>query len=88
MFVLIAEAIYDQGVIGIYETLDEAMAMAEELWRDSDGHHGFRIEERSMGVTCDVFPRQTSSVPEYQRFAKGTPAVRVVRESELERIEP
>jgi hypothetical protein len=88
MFVLIAEAIYDQGVVGIYENLDEAKAVAEELWRDSDGHHGFRIEERTLGVTCDVFPRQATSVAQYQRFATEEQRLRIVRESEFERIEP
>jgi hypothetical protein len=35
-----------------------------------------------------VFPRQATSVAQYQRFATEEPRLRIVRESEFERIEP
>lgn len=57
MYVLVPFAIYDHGVAGVFETREEAEKVAEILWRDSDGHHGWRIDECEVGVVYDPVVR-------------------------------
>ena len=45
-----AEAVYDHGCYGVFATVEEAEAHAMALWNLSDGHHGFRIDEFTVGV--------------------------------------
>jgi hypothetical protein len=55
--VLIAEAVYDHGVVGVYESREGAVKAAEAIWPTTDGHHGFRVDEREIGRTySDAFP--------------------------------
>lgn len=51
VYVLIPEAVYDHGVVGVYETEDDARDAALRLWPETDGHHSFRIVPRVVGVT-------------------------------------
>jgi hypothetical protein len=56
LYVLVPTGIYDQGVIGVYETKDQARAAALEVWPKTDGHHAFRVYERELGEShFDVF---------------------------------
>lgn len=57
VYVVIATAVYDHGVVGVYLTREEATAATEDQWRHSDGHHAFRVEEIQVGATYDVYPR-------------------------------
>lgn len=62
VYVLVPTAVYDHGIIGVYETPEDARAAAEEIWPQTDGHHGFVIHEREIGVTHDdVFTKRTWS---------------------------
>lgn len=53
LYILIPDAVYDHGVIGVYATEAEARAVAEDLWPHSDGHHDLAIVKRELGVTYD-----------------------------------
>jgi hypothetical protein len=54
--VLVATAIYDHGVVGVYKSRESAIAAANEIWLRTDGHHAFRVDERVIGDTYeDVF---------------------------------
>lgn len=45
VYLLIPEAVYDHGVIGVFSTREAAEEQAALFWQDSDGHHGLRVEE-------------------------------------------
>ena len=49
VFILIAYAVYDQGIYGVFDTSDAAVAHGEALWDESDGHHQFRVERWRVG---------------------------------------
>jgi hypothetical protein len=49
VFVLIACAVYDQGIYGVFSNGGAAVAHGETLWDESDGHHQFRVERWSVG---------------------------------------
>jgi hypothetical protein len=56
LYVLVPTAVYDHGVIGVYETKEQARAAALEVWPKTDGHHAFFIYERELGESrFDVF---------------------------------
>jgi hypothetical protein len=58
VYVLEAAAIYRQGVVGVYNTVFEAVEAAEEIWPTTDGHHGFVVTPYELGRTHpDVFER-------------------------------
>jgi hypothetical protein len=58
VFVLVPSAVYDHGVVGVYETEEEARRAAVYLWPKTDGHHAFIIVPRKLGATHpDVFNR-------------------------------
>lgn len=44
LYVLVATAVYDQGVVGVYTNEEGARQAAEEIWPQTDGHHSFRID--------------------------------------------
>jgi hypothetical protein len=50
VYVLIATAVYDQGVYGVFTTEQEAVDHAEALLDESDYHHTFRVDRRTIGV--------------------------------------
>jgi hypothetical protein len=50
VYVLIATAVYDQGVYGVFITEQEAVDHAEALLDESDYHHTFRVDRRTIGV--------------------------------------
>jgi hypothetical protein len=54
LYVLVATAVYDQGVIGVYATEELARDAVEEIWPLTDGHHGFRIDVCELDTTYDV----------------------------------
>jgi hypothetical protein len=57
VYVLVAAGIYDQGVVGVYATEDDARAAAEKIWPQTDGYHGFDIREYHLGATREnAFP--------------------------------
>lgn len=61
LYVLVPTAVYDHGVIGVYETKDQARAAALEVWPKTDGHHAFLIYERELGEShFDVFEHSMS----------------------------
>ena len=49
LFVLVACAVYDHGIYGVFTDKEGAVAHAEVLIDASDWHHSFRVEE----VTVD-----------------------------------
>jgi hypothetical protein len=56
VYVLVPEAVYDHGIVGVYGTEEDARDAAERLWPETDGHHSFRIVPRVVGETHkDVF---------------------------------
>jgi hypothetical protein len=62
VYALVAEAVYDHGVIGVYTTEAKARDAAAELWPTTDGHHGFRIVPRALDSTYpDTFQKVYSS---------------------------
>lgn len=62
VYVLVPTAVYDHGIIGVYETPEAAREAAEEIWPKTDGHHKLVIHERVIGVTHDdVFTQRTSA---------------------------
>lgn len=57
-YALVATAVYDHGVVGIYDSEAAARAAAEEVWLKTDGHHSFRIDVLEVGITYEnVFQR-------------------------------
>lgn len=50
VYVLIASAVYDHGVYGVFATKQEAVAHAEALLDESDYHHTFRVDRRTIGA--------------------------------------
>jgi hypothetical protein len=59
LFVLVATAVYDQGVVGVYTSEERAYRAAEEIWPHTDGHHAFRIDQREVNKTYEnVFYHQ------------------------------
>lgn len=44
VYIVIMEAVYDHGVYGVFDTEEAAMTHAAALWKDSDGHHRYRVE--------------------------------------------
>lgn len=60
-YVLVPMAIYDHGVIGVYESETDATSAAEKIWPQTDGHHSFVIHPREVGRTYDdVFMKRYS----------------------------
>jgi hypothetical protein len=58
VYVLIPRAIYNHGVVGVYESEQDARDAALEIWPTTDGHHEFVIVPRVLGETHpDVFTR-------------------------------
>lgn len=56
-YVLVATAVYDQGVVGVYATEQLARDAAESIYLKTDGHHGFRIDVVELDRTYKkVFP--------------------------------
>jgi hypothetical protein len=53
MYVLVATAVYDQGVIGVYSTEEHAREVAGKIWPKTDGHHYFRIDVVTLGETYE-----------------------------------
>ena len=49
VYVLIAEAVYDQGIYGVFSNEEAAVTHGESLYDDSDGHHSFRVERWAVG---------------------------------------
>jgi hypothetical protein len=75
VYVLIPEAVYDHGVIGVYSTEALARAAAEEIWPRTDGHHEFRIVTRVVDVTyIGVFEHKSHSDSE---LATGPAPIRL-----------
>lgn len=70
--VLVATAVYDQGVVGVYTGHDaeqKARVAAEEIWPKTDGHHSFRIDRLEVNKT-------------YERVFDYTPSYRFGGESD------
>lgn len=62
VYVLVPTAVYDHGIIGVYATPEDAVAAAEGIWPQTDGHHNMVIHERVIGVTHDdVFTKFLAS---------------------------
>lgn len=51
LYVLEAEAVYRHGVIGVYETVEQACEAARSIWPDTDGHHRFVVTPYEVGET-------------------------------------
>ena len=49
VFILIAEAVYDHGIYGVFSNAGAAVAHGEALYGVSDGHHRFRVERWAVG---------------------------------------
>jgi hypothetical protein len=58
LYVLIIEAVYDHGVVGVFTTREQADEVAKEMDEASDGHHAFRVEALELDVAycpdCDL----------------------------------
>lgn len=82
VFVLVPTAVYDHGVAGVFETREAAERAAERLWRGSDGHHWFRVDECRIGVVYETYSRGSSwsgaptDEPLKIRFARESDAPR------------
>ncbi len=61
VYVLVATAVYDQGVYGVFTTEQEAVDHAEALLDESDYHHTFRVDRRTIGVAVPVDEKLTGS---------------------------
>lgn len=53
VYVLIPTAVYDHGVVGVYESEEDARFAALEIWPSTDGHHDFVIVPRILGVSYE-----------------------------------
>lgn len=57
LYALVAASVYDQGIVGVYDTEEQAYTAAAEIWPQTDGHHGFRIDVVELNRTYEnVFP--------------------------------
>lgn len=45
LYVLTKVGVYDHGCAGVFDNLVAAEAHATSLWRDSDGYHGYRVDQ-------------------------------------------
>lgn len=59
VYVLVPEAVYGHGVIGVYATEEDALAAAEKVWLQTDGHHTLVIHPREIGTTHDEVFQKT-----------------------------
>jgi hypothetical protein len=88
LYVLIAEAVYDHGVIGVYSSEQEARDVAEEIWPTTDGHHRFRIDMLRLGETnAGVFERyilESNVPPTYAVYGTDPTTERVPRPVNIE----
>jgi hypothetical protein len=51
VYVLVPSAVYDHGVLGVYETKEQAEEAARLVYEQSDGHHVMYIKPRTIGTT-------------------------------------
>jgi hypothetical protein len=56
VFVVVPTAVYSHGIIGVYETEEDALRAARQLWPTTDGHHTFVVHKRVVGATYVDFP--------------------------------
>lgn len=57
LYLVVMEAVYDHGSGGIFTTREAAEAHVRALDADSDGHHGWRIDEIEADTPIFVEPR-------------------------------
>lgn len=55
VYIVIPEGVSAQSPPAVCATRHEATKIAEDLWRDSDGYHTFRVECRRLGKVYDTF---------------------------------
>lgn len=76
VFVLVPISVYDQGIIGVYASEEEARQAAEYLWPKTDGFHTFDIVPRVLGATHpNVFMR--TRYGEGKDLTAATPRIKV-----------
>lgn len=72
VYIVTVTAVYDHGCVGVFSQLEDAQEHVRRLWLESDGHHGFRIEQ----VPVD-FPLATDTAGWRSKPRPPTPIPRV-----------
>lgn len=82
LYVLVATAVYDHGVIGVYSSEQLAKDAAEEIWVNTDGHHVFRIVVVEPDKTYENVFEYTMWEQSAEKLAKRRSGRTVVAEIE------
>lgn len=55
VYLVVPQGVSDHSPAAVCGTRDEATKIAEDLWKRSDGYHGFAIECRRLGKVYETF---------------------------------